>query len=67
MRNQVHSSVLRPTGESAFGTRQKLHCLEADFSFCGVAGPTRAMTSSALRSLDHTKRHITVGRAPLDE
>jgi hypothetical protein len=29
-------------------------------------GPTRAMASSFLRFLDHT-RHITVGRTPLDE
>ena len=30
-------------------------------------GPTRAMTSSFLRFLDHTQRRITVGRTPLDE
>jgi len=30
-------------------------------------GPTRAMTSSFLRFLDHTKRRITVCRTPLDE
>ena len=66
MRTQVHCSVLRPTGESAFGMRQNLHCLEADF-FLWCCGPTRAMTSSALRSLDHTQRHSTVGRTPLNE
>ena len=31
---------------------------------CGL---TRAMASSFLRFLDHTQRHITVGRTPLDE
>ena len=30
-------------------------------------GPTRAMASSFLRFPDHTQRHITVGRTPLDE
>jgi len=30
-------------------------------------GPTRAMASSFFRFLDHTQRHITVGRTPLDE
>ena len=30
-------------------------------------GPTRATASSFLRFLDHTRRHITVGRTPLDE
>ena len=30
-------------------------------------GPTRVMTSSFLRSLDHTQRRTTVGRTPLDE
>ena len=30
-------------------------------------GPTRAMVSSYLRLLDHTRRRITVGRTPLDE
>ena len=30
-------------------------------------GPTRAMTSSFLRFLDHTQRRTTVGRTPLDE
>ena len=30
-------------------------------------GPTRAMSSSLTRFLDHTQRRITVGRNPLDE
>ena len=30
-------------------------------------GPTRAMTSSFLRFLDHTQWRITVGRTPMDE
>ena len=30
-------------------------------------GPTRAITSSCLRFLDHTQRRITVGRTPLHE
>jgi hypothetical protein len=29
--------------------------------------PTRAMTSSFMRFLDHTQRRTTVGRTPLDE
>jgi len=29
--------------------------------------PTRAMSSSFLRFLDHTERHITFGRTPLDK
>ena len=29
--------------------------------------PTRVMTSSFLRYLDHTQRRTTVGRTPLDE
>jgi hypothetical protein len=29
--------------------------------------PTRVMASSFLRFLDHTQRHITGGRTPLDE
>jgi len=29
--------------------------------------PTQVMTSSFLRFLDHTQRHTTVGRTPLDE
>jgi len=29
--------------------------------------PTRVMTSSFLRFLDHTQRRTTVGRTPLDE
>ena len=35
--------------------------------FLWRCGPTRAMASSFLRFLDHTKRRITVGRTPLDE
>ena len=30
-------------------------------------GPTRAMASSFTRFLDHTQRHTTVGKTPLDE
>ena len=37
------------------------------FRFLWHCGPTRAMTSSFLRFLDHTQRRITVGRTPLDE
>ena len=37
------------------------------FSPLWRCGPTRAMTSSFLRFLDHTQRRITVGRTPLDE
>ena len=36
------------------------------FFFLWRCGPTRAMASSFLRFLDHTQRHITVGRTPLD-
>ena len=36
------------------------------FFFLWRCGPTRAMVSSLLRFLDHTKRRITVGRTPLD-
>jgi len=35
--------------------------------FLARCGPTRAMASSFTRFLDHTQRHITVGRTPLDE
>ena len=34
--------------------------------FLWRCGPTRAMSSSFLRFLDHTQRRITVGRTPLD-
>ena len=37
------------------------------FCFLWRCGPTRAMASSFLRFLDHTRRRITVGRTPLDE
>ena len=37
------------------------------FCFLWRCGPTRAMTSSFLRFLDHTQRRTTVGRTPLDE
>ena len=37
------------------------------FLYLWRCDPTRAMTSSFLRFLDHTKRHTTVGKAPLDE
>ena len=36
------------------------------FFFLWRCGPTRTM-SSFLRFLDHTQRHITFGRTPLDE
>ena len=39
------------------------HC----FCFPWRCGPTRAITSSFLRFLDHTQRRTTVGRTPLDE
>ena len=38
-----------------------------NFFFLWRCGPTRAMTSSFLRFLDHTQRRTTVGRTPLDE
>jgi hypothetical protein len=37
------------------------------FSTLWRCDPTRVMTSSFLRSLDHTQRRRTVGRTPLDE
>ena len=37
------------------------------YIFLWRCGPTRAMASSFLRFLDHTKRRITVGRTPLVE
>jgi hypothetical protein len=37
------------------------------FFFLWRCGPTRAMASSFLRFLDHTRWRITVGRTPLDE
>jgi len=37
------------------------------FSPLWRCGPTRALASWFLRFLDHTRRRITVGRAPLDE
>jgi len=37
------------------------------FFFCGAAAPTQAMASSFLSFLDHTQRHITVGRTSLDK
>ena len=41
-------------------TLSSFHCLWR-------CGPSRAMASSALRSLDHTQRRTTGGRFPLDE
>ena len=35
--------------------------------FLWRCGPTRSRSSSFTRFLDHTQRHITVGRTPLDE
>jgi len=37
------------------------------FSFLWRCDPTRVMSSSFLRFLDHTQRRTTAGRAPLDE
>ena len=37
------------------------------FCFLWRCSPTRAMTSSITRFLDHTQRGDTVGRTPLDE
>ena len=37
------------------------------YIFLWRCDPTRAMTSSFLRFLDHTQRRITVGRTPLDK
>jgi len=37
------------------------------FFFLWLCGPTPVMASSFLMFLDHTKRHITVRRTPLDE
>jgi hypothetical protein len=39
---------------------------QGSFLFTWVSGTTRAMASSFLRFLDHT-RHITFGRTPLDD
>jgi hypothetical protein len=45
-----------------------LFCSTLDsFFFLWRCGPTRAMASSLLRFLDHTQRHTTVGRTPLDK
>jgi len=46
-----------------------LICYLVCFCFCFLwcCSPTRAMASSFLRFLDHTRWHITVGRTPLDE
>jgi len=41
--------------------------LYTHFSPLWRCGPTRAMTSSFLRFLDHTQRCITVGRTSVDE
>ena len=37
------------------------------FFFLWRCDPTRVMASSFLRFLDHTQRHTTAGRTPLDE
>ena len=37
------------------------------FLFLWLCGPTRTMASLFLMFLDHTQRHTTVGRTPLDE
>jgi hypothetical protein len=37
------------------------------FFFFFLCDPTRIMASSFLRFLDHTQRHTTVGRTPVDE
>jgi len=37
------------------------------FSFLWCCDPTRVMTSSFFRFLDHTKRRTTVGRTPLNQ
>ena len=37
------------------------------FFFLWCYGPTRSMTSSLTRFLDHTQRRTTVGRIPMDE
>jgi len=47
---------------------QKSHSFKKHLSyFLWRCGPTLAMVSSFLMFLDHTQRHITVGRTPLDE
>ena len=42
-------------------------CLFLFVCYLWRCGPTRAVTSSFLRFLDHTQRRTTVGRTPLDE
>ena len=37
------------------------------FYFLWPCGPTRSRASSFLRFLDHTQRHTTLGRNPLDD
>jgi len=37
------------------------------FPILSRCGPTRAITSSFIRFLDHTQRRTTIGRTPLDE
>ena len=50
------------------GGSLKLHLIfPSTFSFLWRCNPTRTMTSSFLRFLDHTRRRITVGRTHLDE
>ena len=41
--------------------------LQPSLFFLWHCDPTRVMASSFLRFLDHTQRHTTVGRTPLDE
>jgi len=51
------------TGSAVYWTWNCISC----FFFLWRCGPTRAMTSSYTRFLDHTQRRTTVGRTPLDE
>jgi len=43
------------------------NCKAEKFFFLWRCGPTRAMSSSFMRFLDHTQRRVAVGRTSLDE
>ena len=55
------------TREHAAVIYKCVHPDDGIFFFLWHYGPTRAMASSFLRFLDHTRWRITVGRTPLDE
>ena len=47
--------------------RKWFHIKRTSLFFLWRCDPTRLMSSSFLMFLDHTQRHTTVGRTPLDE